>query len=456
MTDLWKYVLTSLLRVKTLKYQLLCYQVRQISDEVRKLNEELRKRNIELELIKREENERKKAYKSELSVQAKFNAANSNSLLKLKDRFTSFNGKIKAINILLKSFLGEGSHVSSEEADNVKLTVLEHNVKLVIEKARENRDTTQDILDEKQSIYRLLNTFPKKEEPLSDTVRKYLAKEDRGKKSLVKELDRLKATLGGPSKYGSPDTVTDLKLLSNIVATVRVEIEHLQKKLHWKENQISNLLDEITSLKQNSPSSPETPVMQTASSQSESPPSTPESTYEMQQAYENFDDYLEPGVKEYKLRLAISRDATNGNNSDQKETLSNGSDVIIPDAEDDNYPKSAADDNKFHGVPSFTNSKRAKERDLEELKNGRGTPRSVAIRLDVTDDKHSSNSLILPDIMESDLPKHPLLKSSTDFAKILEQSEDNDQLEKITSLLAKRTQFGKLPSIFQTVNYLAE
>lgn len=207
---------------------MLCYQVRQISDEVRKLNEELRKRNIELELIKREENERKKAYKSELSVQAKFNAANSNSLLKLKDRFTSFNGKIRAINILLKSFLGEGSHVLSEEADNVKLSVLEHNVKMVIEKARENRDTTQDILDEKQNIYRLLNTFPKREESLSDTVRKYLAKEDRGKKSLIKELDRLKATLGGPSKYGSPESVTDLKLLSNMVATVRVEIEHLQ------------------------------------------------------------------------------------------------------------------------------------------------------------------------------------------------------------------------------------
>lgn len=434
---------------------MLCYQVRQISDEVRKLNEELRKRNIELELIKREENERKKAYKSELSVQAKFNAANSNSLLKLKDRFTSFNGKIKAINILLKSFLGEGSHVSSEEADNVKLSVLEHNVKMVIEKARENRDTTQDILDEKQNIYRLLNTFPKREESLSDTVRKYLAKEDRGKKSLIKELDRLKATLGGPSKYGSPESVTDLKLLSNMVATVRVEIEHLQKKLHWKENQISNLMDENTSLKQNSPSSPETPVMQTPSSQSESPSSTPESTYEMQQAYENFDDYLEPGVKEYKLCLAISRDATNGNTKDQKDTLGNGSDVIIPDAEGDSYPKPATDDN-FHGGPSFINTKHAKEMDLEELKNGRGTPRSVAIRLDVADNKHSSNSLILPDIMESDLPKHPLLKSSTDFTKILEQSEDNDQLEKITSLLAKRTQFGKLPSIFQTVNYLAE
>lgn len=61
-------------------------------------------------------------------------------MFKLKDWFISFNGKIRVINILLKSFLGEDSYVLFEEVDNVKLFVLEYNVKMVIEKVCENRD----------------------------------------------------------------------------------------------------------------------------------------------------------------------------------------------------------------------------------------------------------------------------------------------------------------------------
>lgn len=61
-------------------------------------------------------------------------------MFKLKDWFISFNGKIRVINILLKSFLGEGSYVLFEEVDNVKLFGLEYNVKMVIEKVCENRD----------------------------------------------------------------------------------------------------------------------------------------------------------------------------------------------------------------------------------------------------------------------------------------------------------------------------
>lgn len=61
-------------------------------------------------------------------------------MFKLKDCFICFNGKIRVINILLKSFLGEDSYVLFEEVDNVKLFVLEYNVKMVIEKVCENRD----------------------------------------------------------------------------------------------------------------------------------------------------------------------------------------------------------------------------------------------------------------------------------------------------------------------------
>lgn len=61
-------------------------------------------------------------------------------MFKLKDWFICFNGKIRVINILLKSFLGEDSYVLFEEVDNVKLFVLEYNVKMVIEKVCENRD----------------------------------------------------------------------------------------------------------------------------------------------------------------------------------------------------------------------------------------------------------------------------------------------------------------------------
>lgn len=427
-----------------------------MGEEIRKINEELRKRNIEIELMKREENERKKAYKTEISVQAKFNAANSNSLIKLKDRFSSFNGKIRAINGLLKGFIGESSNVSFDEADNVKLSVLEHKVKLVIEKARESRGLAHGVLDEQETIYRLLNTVPKRNEPLSETISKYIAREDKGKKNLFKELEKLRATLKGPSKVGSSKTcVTDLKLLSNMAATIRVEIEHLQKRMLWKENQITSLRDENSSLKQPPPSPPPLSSSPTSrSSKSGSSFSSPESTYEMQQAYENVDDYLDNEVTEFKPRLAVARETTSGTTNRRPGSTTNGSGAFTPDVADD---KSVSTTEILSDGTNFVNGMYIKDKYLEELQSSRGvTPNSVAIRLDVGNSKPPSNALILPDITEMDAPRHPLLKSSTDFSKILETSDDNDQLEKITSLLAKRTQFGKLPSIFQTVNYLTE
>ncbi|XP_062591360.1 centrosomal protein of 128 kDa-like [Saccostrea cucullata] len=430
-------------------------QVRQISDEVKKLNVELRKREIEAELMKREENERKKAYKAELAIQAKFNAANSNSLIKLKERFTNFNGKVKSINLMLKRFLEESDSSLTEEADYVKLTVLERNVKLVIERARESKENADDILDEKQNILQLLNTFPKKEEPLSETVRKYLAKEEKVKVAIFKELEKLRATVRGSTNYQSPTPVTDLKLLRNMAATVRVEIEHLQKKLQWKESQISDLMDRNSSLKQSSPCSSETPIFEKGSENSESLSSTPESTYEMQKAYENFDDYLTTEVKEYNPNLAIIREDKDNFNEEQHDLLGNRSDYNITDIAVDNVPRTGTD-NLIVGESTPSNNRHAKDVDFEDLLHHRGTPNSVALRLDVRHDKPPTNTLILPDIMESDMQRHGLLRSSADLSKILENSEDNDELEKITTILAKRTQFGKLPSIFQTANYLPE
>ncbi|XP_061193353.1 centrosomal protein of 128 kDa-like [Saccostrea echinata] len=429
-------------------------QVRQISDEVKKLNVELRKRNIETELMKREENERKKAYKTELAVQAKFNAANSNSLIKLKDRFTNFNGKIRSINLMLKRFLEESDSSLIEEADYVKLTVLERNVKLVIERARDSKENADDILDEKRSILQLLNTFPKKEEPLSETVRKYLAKEEKVKVAIFRELERLRSTVRGSSNYQSSTPVTDLKLLRNMAATVRVEIEHLQKKLQWKESQISDLMEKTSSLKQNSPCFSETPVLEKASENSESLSSSPESTYEMQKAYENYDDYLTTEVKEYNPHLAIFREDNDNFIEEQRDALVKNSDSSITDLSIDIVPRTGTD--IIVGESTSSNKRHAKDGDFEDLQHHRGTPNSVAIRLDVRHDKPPTNTLILPDIMESDMHRHGLLKSSADLSKILENSEDNDELEKITTILAKRTQFGKLPSIFQTASYLPE
>lgn len=73
----------------------------------------------------------------------------------------------------------------------------------------------------------MLNIFLKREELLFDIVCKYLVKEDRGKKSLIKELDRLKVIFEGIFKYGFLEFVMDLKFLFNMVVIVCVEIEYL-------------------------------------------------------------------------------------------------------------------------------------------------------------------------------------------------------------------------------------
>lgn len=436
---------------------MLYLQVRQIADEVKKLNEELRRREIEVDMMNREEIQRKKAYKDELFVQAKFNAANSNSLIKLKDRFSNFNAKIRSINLMLKGFLGECDNPSVEEVDNVKLTVLERNVKLVIERVRENKETVKEVDDERENILQLLKTTPKRKEPLLSTIRRYLSKEDKDKAGLFKELERLRAAVRGSSKFQSSTPVTDLKLLRNMAATVRAEIEHLQKKLHWKDSQISELIDENTSLKQKSPSLSETPVLQT-SSKSESSLSSPESTYEMDEAYENIDDYLPTNEREFSPHLAITtgRETNDGIAEDQQKTFEDGSDVRATDFSDDIASKNYTSDIQTAGVSTPTTSSRhSKDAYFEEHLALQRTPQRV-VRLDVEHDRNSTNSLILPDIMESDMKRHGLLRSSADLTKILENSNDNDELEKLTTLLANRTQFGKLPSIFQTVNYLPE
>jgi hypothetical protein len=431
-------------------------QVRQIADEVKKLNEELRRREIEVDMMSREETQRKKAYKDELFVQAKFNAANSNSLIKLKDRFSNFNAKIRSINLMLKGFLGDYDNPSFEEIDNVKLTVLERNVKLVIEKARESKETAKDVFDERENILQLLKTVPKREEPLSSTIRRYLSREDKDKVGLFKELEKLRTSVRGSAMIQSSTPVTDLKLLRNMAATVRAEIEHLQKKLHWKDNQISELMDENTSLKQKSPTLSETPVLQ-SSSKSESSLSSPESTYEMDEAYDNVDNYLATDEREFSPHLAITtyRETNDGIAEEELETFDDESDVRAADLPENIAPRNFTSDIQTAGGSTPTKSRQAKDASFEEHITLQKMPQRV-VRLDVEHDRNSSNSLILPDIMESEMKRHGLLRSSAELTKILENSNDNDELEKLTTLLANRTQFGKLPSIFQTANYLPE
>jgi predicted RNase H-like nuclease (RuvC/YqgF family) len=60
-----------------------------------------------IEALERERDGARKRYKAELSVQARFNSANNNSILRLREKFVSFNEKIKSLNSLIEQFLSD-------------------------------------------------------------------------------------------------------------------------------------------------------------------------------------------------------------------------------------------------------------------------------------------------------------------------------------------------------------
>ncbi|XP_069136251.1 putative leucine-rich repeat-containing protein DDB_G0290503 [Argopecten irradians] len=229
-------------------------QLSRAADDLASAKEELRQNRLEMRVQMKEVEESEKKFKHELGVQSRFNAANNNSVLRLTEQFSAVNTKIRQLNGLVQTFLRINVASESEEdmVPGAMLKSLESNIRLMMDKVDQNAETLNRSSSERSDILSMLKKPLTKTEPLSEIMRKHVEKENKIKLSICRELEKMAESLrDGTGNTGSVTSTTDLRLMRNMIATFRVEAEHIRKKLNWKDTQISELVEE---LKQKPPS----------------------------------------------------------------------------------------------------------------------------------------------------------------------------------------------------------
>ena len=168
----------------------------------------------------------KQDFKDELNKQTRFNAANNSSVIQLRERFDSFSERIKILNVTVKEFLAdEGDDNNNDEEKYLKMSTLEQNVRKLLRLARENEENTSSSIMERDAVLRMLKTSSRqKHQPLSEVVKSYIEKQEKGKLGLYHELEKMLEITRGKRNtgktYSIPEQI-DMKLLKSQAATLR-------------------------------------------------------------------------------------------------------------------------------------------------------------------------------------------------------------------------------------------
>lgn len=166
-----------------------------------------------------------KSFKEELAKQSRFNAANNHSIMQLRERFDSFNERVRGVNLALRRFLEPENQADIEDdPDNVKLSVLERNVRKLVQVARTNLESSTSNVTEKEAVLSILKTSSRnKTQTLPEIVQQYVDKQEKGKAALAKELDLILDIVRGQKFTAkvSAKPKTDLKWLRSQIAMLR-------------------------------------------------------------------------------------------------------------------------------------------------------------------------------------------------------------------------------------------
>ena len=167
----------------------------------------------------------KENFKNDLATQSRFNAANNHSIIQLRQRFDDFSERVKYLNVAVKDFLEEEDQKIETNESNHKISVLEENVRRLLQVVRTNVDNASSNQMERDAILNMLKvTAKQKHQTLSEVVKVYIDKQEKGKVALLYEVDRLLDVIRGkqPSVKSRPTPKqVDLKLLKSQVATLR-------------------------------------------------------------------------------------------------------------------------------------------------------------------------------------------------------------------------------------------
>jgi len=163
-------------------------------------------------------------FKEDLATQSRFNAANNSSIILLKDRFDNFNERVKTINVAIRRFLEPENVSIDDDADNVKLSMLEKNVRKLIQCARINLENTSTSISEKEAVLKILKTSSReRSQTLADVVQQYVEKQEKMKISIWKEIEHLLDVLRGKKYTAKVSTKpkTELKQMKSQIALLR-------------------------------------------------------------------------------------------------------------------------------------------------------------------------------------------------------------------------------------------
>lgn len=409
-----------------------------MSTEIAEMKEICRRREIEIEILRREMAEMREKYKESVNIQGKFNTANNNTIIRLQEKFTEFNSKIRTLNILVQNFMGvqEAKYVS--DSDMVKVSTLERNVRHLLQVSQSNKEIANNVNKEREAILSQLNKSVNKKQPLSEIIQKYLEKEEKKKLALFHEIERLSES-ASDKNYGSskcPREVTDMRALRNMIATVRVEVEHLKKKVQWKDNQITDLLQENANLRHNIGNSKnlDKSMATTITTSSGSTLSSPDSTFDVKFHISNLENYIH---MDHLPEFSKSYVAQNPQSDNDIGKLSREStDTSITDRSKTTKENETLDDKT---------SRVSEERRIINLT---GLPVVRDNDALVTTPKSRANDQLFyytnPKSIVSEKNRIP---TPLDLLTVVETSEDNVELERVSEIMVEKTKSFKLPSL---------
>jgi hypothetical protein len=198
------------------------FKMAQMKEELQRLKEDIKSKDGEIVRLKKEIVENQTMFKQDLAKQTRFNAANNNSIIQLRDRYDNFNERVRTVNIAIRQFLEAEQEDIEEDVENIKISVLERNVRRLIQLARTNIEHTSSSMNEKEAVVSLLRTSSRhKKHSLPDIVKQYVEKQERAKMALANELETLLTCIRGPKFKLTYKTKSDLKFLKSQMSMLR-------------------------------------------------------------------------------------------------------------------------------------------------------------------------------------------------------------------------------------------
>lgn len=232
-------------------------------------------------------------HKESLSKQIRFNTANNSTITKLSERLAQFSRHVTELTSKLQQSMGEilkdhdvevtytyGSGILSDgnkgkPEDRRKMAELDSVISLLLRVAQnfshDIKEAESTRTKEKDTILALLGTNPReKDVSITDALRMFINKENKEKQHLLRDIQAISATLkedkgtksqnefkpagvtfeGVSTSAISAGNVTfDSRLLRTTLGMLREEIQHISKRLQWKEAQIKALEEENAELK---------------------------------------------------------------------------------------------------------------------------------------------------------------------------------------------------------------